>query len=413
MLFVMVDDQKQGGEELHHGDHKPKSVLAAREEEILAFWNREGIFEQSLTKDAPKGEYVFYDGPPFANGLPHYGHILASTIKDAIPRYATMQGYRVQRRWGWDCHGLPVENLVEKELGFKTKRDIENFGLEKFSEAARASIMKDVSDWKRIIPRLGRWANMEHDYKTMDATYTESVWWAFKKLYDKGLIYEGFKGMHFCPRCGTTLSNNEVALGYKDIDDVAVTVKLPLVEDPSTSLLIWTTTAWTLPGNTAAAVNQDFIYEKVKVGDEYFIAAEGKVEGEVVAKFLGKELLGKQYLPPFDYFATELHKHKTHAWRVYHAPYVTMEDGTGIVHLAPAYGAEDLELAQKEKVPLIQHVTEEGKFIATVRDFVGLLVKPKGNPRETDEKVAAFLKKQRVVGEGRKDKAHLPALQAL
>ncbi|MBC7836709.1 class I tRNA ligase family protein, partial [Acetobacteraceae bacterium] len=274
----MVDDLKQGGEELKHETPKPKSPLAAREEEVLAFWNTEEIFKKSLEKSAPKGEFIFYDGPPFANGLPHYGHILASTIKDAIPRYRTMQGYRVPRRWGWDCHGLPVENLVEKELGFKTKRDIEQFGIGNFNEAARKSIMKDVADWKRIIPRLGRWADMEHDYKTMDATYTESVWWSFKNLYDKKLIYEGFKAMHLCPRCGTTLSNFEVAQGYKDIEDYAVTVKLPLLDEPLTSLLIWTTTPWTLPGNAAAAVNADAMYVKAKLGDEYFIVAENRLQ---------------------------------------------------------------------------------------------------------------------------------------
>ena len=375
------------------------SDLSKREEEILDFWNKEKIFEKSLQKTAPKGEYVFYDGPPFANGLPHYGHILASTIKDAIPRYRTMQGYHVARRWGWDCHGLPVENLVEKELGFKNKRDIEEYGIEKFNQAARVSIMKDVSDWKRIIPRLGRWADMDADYKTMDSSYTESVWWAFKNLYGKGLIYEGFKAMHLCPRCGTTLSNFEVAEGYKDIDDIAVTVKLPLVDEPDTSLLIWTTTAWTLPGNAAAAVNADAKYVKVKVGGEFFIVAKERLaavfeDAEIAEEMYGKDLVGKKYLPTFDYFATELHKHKMHAWKVYTAPYVTMDAGTGIVHLAPAYGADDLALAQKEKIPLIHHVTDEGKFVATVRDFAGLAVKPKGNPRETDEKVAALLKER-------------------
>lgn len=389
-----MDDPKQGGEELKHETPKPQNTFAAREEEVLAFWKREGIFEKSLEKPDPKGEFTFYDGPPFANGLPHYGHILASTIKDAIPRYRTMRGYRVPRKWGWDCHGLPVENLVERELGLKNKRDIEEYGIEKFNSAARTSIMKDVNDWKRIIPRLGRWADMENDYKTMDTPYTESVWWSFKNLYDRGLIYEGFKSLHYCPHCGTTLSNFEVAQGYKDIDDVAVYIKLPLVDEKDTSLVIWTTTSWTLPGNVAAAVNQDFVYEKVKVGGEYLIAAEGKIEGEVVEKIPGKNLVGKRYTPPFDYFKDELHKHKTHAWKVYHAPYVTMDSGTGIVHLAPAFGAEDLELANKEKIPLIHHVTDEGKFNAQVKDFVGLVVKPKGNPRETDEKVAAFLEEK-------------------
>jgi len=409
----MVDDPKQGGEELHHNE-PPSSAnvtpeqgktFSQREEEVLAFWNKEKIFEKSLAQPAPKGEYVFYDGPPFANGLPHYGHILASTIKDAIPRYRTMQGWHVARQWGWDCHGLPVENLVERELGFKTKRDIEQYGVANFNEAARKSIMKDVADWKRIVPRLGRWADMERDYKTMDSTYTESVWWAFKNLYQRGLVYEGFKAMHLCPRCSTTLSNFEVAQGYQDIDDYAVTVKLPLVDEPNTSLLIWTTTPWTLPGNTAAAVNKDAVYVKVKVDEEFFIVAKERLESlnltpqastEHLSKkssgeFLGKELVGKHYEPPFDYFKNELHKHKTHAFRVYAAPYVTVDSGTGIVHLAPAYGAEDLELAQREKIPIIRHVTDEGTFVATVADFAHVPVKPKGRHTETDVKIIEHL----------------------
>jgi isoleucyl-tRNA synthetase len=403
-FFHMVDSPKQGGEELRHPqEHKPKGPLAAREEEILEFWNRERIFEKSLQKPAPKGEYVFYDGPPFASGLPHYGHLLQSAIKDAIPRYRTMQGYHVARQWGWDCHGLPVENLVEKELGFKSKIDIEQYGIEKFNETARRSIMKDVSDWKRIIPRLGRWVDMERDYKTMDATYTESVWWAFKNLYDRGLVYEGFKSMQMCPRCGTTLSNFEVAQGYKDIDDIAVTVKLVLVDEPDTALLAWTTTPWTLPGNAAAAVNANETYVKVKTDQGFVVLAKARIEAvlgegaKVVGELQGKELVGKRYLPPFDYYATELHKHKTHAWKVYGAPFVTMTDGTGIVHIAPAFGSDDLELATKEKIPLIHHVADDGKFVALVRDFAGLPVKPKGNPRETDEKVAALLQERRLL----------------
>lgn len=390
-----MDSPKQGGEELHHKPEKTKGPLAAREEDVLDFWNREGIFDKTLRKDAPKGEYVFYDGPPFANGLPHYGHILASTIKDAIPRYRTMQGYQVRRQWGWDCHGLPVENLVEKELGFKSKRDIEEYGIEKFNEAARVSIMKDVADWKRIIPRLGRWADMERDYKTMDPSYTESVWWAFKNLHSKGLIYEGFKAMHLCPRCGTTLSNFEVAQGYKDINDLAVTVKLPLVDEPDTALLVWTTTPWTLPGNVAAAVKADAVYVKIKTEHGVVIAAKALApDGQIVEEFEGKKLVGKKYRPPFNYFESELHKHKTHAWRIYAADFVTMDSGTGIVHIAPAFGADDLALAQANKIPLVHHVTGEGKFVATVADFAGLAVKPKGNPRETDEKVAAKLEEK-------------------
>lgn len=411
----MVDDQKQGGEELERPPFKAKSQIAEREEAILKFWNKERIFEKSLKKDSPKGEFVFYDGPPFASGLPHYGHVLASTIKDAIPRFRTMQGYHVARQWGWDCHGLPVENLVEKELGFKNKRDIEEYGIAKFNAAARVSIMKDVEAWREIIPRMGRWADMEHDYKTMDSSYTESVWWAFKTLFDKSLIYEGFKAMHYCPRCGTTLSNNEVALGYADIDDIAVTVKLTLVSEPDTSLLIWTTTAWTLPGNTAAAVNKDAVYVKFKMGEEFFIVAKERYDDviiklqnqtipakqqlatEVVVEIPGKDLVGLYYEPPYSYYKEQLHKHKTHAWRVYAADYVTLDSGTGIVHLAPAYGAEDLALAQKEKVPLIHHVGDDGKFVAAVSDFVGLPVKPKGRHMETDEKVVAYLEEHALL----------------
>ncbi len=393
-----MDSKTDGGEELNPPTHKPKGAFALREEEVLAFWDKEQIFEQTLTKDAPKGEYMFYDGPPFATGLPHYGHLLQSALKDAIPRYKTMQGYRVPRQWGWDCHGLPLENQIEQELGFKTKRDIEQYGIEKFNTAAKNAVLRYAADWRRIIPRVGRWADMEHDYKTMDATYTESVWWAFKNLYDKGLIYEGFKAMHFCARCGTTLSNNEVALGYQDIDDHAVTVKLPLVAEPETALLIWTTTPWTLPGNSAAAVNAGATYVKVRTDEGFVIVAKElmhKVLGEnaqVFGEILGKDLVGQRYEPPFPYFKDLVHKHKTHAWKVYAAPYVTLEDGTGIVHLAPAYGAEDLELAQKEKIPLIHHVADDGKFVAAVTDFAGMPVKPKGRHMETDVKVIELLR---------------------
>jgi len=193
-----------------------KSDVALREEAILEFWRTHAIFQKSVETPGgadPKGDFVFYDGPPFATGLPHYGHILASTIKDAVPRFWTMQGYRVRRKWGWDCHGLPLENLIEKKLGLATKRDIEAYGVKNFNEAAREAVLEYADDWKRIIPRMGRFVDMEDDYKTMDSSYTESVWWVFKSLYEKGLVYEGFKTMHLCPRCGTTLSNFEVKKG--------------------------------------------------------------------------------------------------------------------------------------------------------------------------------------------------------
>jgi isoleucyl-tRNA synthetase len=414
-----MDQLKQGGEEQERAPYVAKSAIAAREEEILAFWHEREIFKKSLEKPSPRGEYIFYDGPPFATGLPHHGHLLQSAIKDAVPRYRTMRGYHVPRRWGWDCHGLPLENQIEQELGIKTKREIEQLGIEKFNNAARSAVLRYSGEWESIIDRFGRWVDMKGGYRTMDAPYTESVWWAFKNLYDRGLAYEGFKAMHLCPRCGTTLSNFEVAQGYKDIDDFAVTVKLRLVDELDTSLLIWTTTPWTLPGNAAAAVKADAMYVKVKVGNEYVIASaeyfSKKSSGLLSApqpgaagqtfsqntqplqKFLGKELVGKKYEPPFGYFKDQLHKHKTHAFKVYAAPYVTLTDGTGIVHLAPAYGAEDLELAQKEKIPLIHHVTDEGKFVATVTDFAGFPVKPKGRHLETDAKIIENLKARRLL----------------
>jgi len=369
-------------------DTPEKSEVALREEEVLAFWKENDIFNKSLEKDSPNGDFVFYDGPPFATGLPHYGHILAGTIKDAIPRFWTMNGYSVKRRWGWDCHGLPLENLIEKKLGLATKRDIEELGIQKFNEAARDAVLEYADDWKRIIPRMGRWVDMENDYKTMDSTYTESVWNVFSELNKKGLVYEGFKNMHLCPRCGTTLSNFEVNQGYKDIKDIAVTVKLQLVDEPDTSLLVWTTTPWTLPGNVAAAVHKDIEYAKVQVetdeGEERVILAKerlaqlGTEEYEVLETFKGDKLIGKSYTPPFDYWQNQEFENKENAWKIYHADYVEIGDeGTGAVHLAPAYGEEDMELAKEHGVPIVHHVNTDGHFMDFVTDFAGQLVKPK------------------------------------
>jgi isoleucyl-tRNA synthetase len=376
-----------------------KSEVALREEEIQKFWQENDIFNKSVESPAgevPKGDYVFYDGPPFATGLPHYGHILAGTIKDVIPRFWTMNGFRVKRRWGWDCHGLPLENLIEKKLGLSNKKDIEDFGIKNFNEAAREAVLEYADDWKRIIPRLGRWVDMENDYKTMDSTYTESVWAVFKMLDEKGLVYEGFKSMHLCPRCGTTLSNFEVNQGYKDVKDIAVTVKMPLLDEKGevtdTSILIWTTTPWTLPGNMAVAINKDFAYVKVKVetetGIEFLILAKarlvqlGEIKYEVVEEFKGVDLIGRSYQPPFDYFANQELKGRENAWKIYHADYVEEGgEGTGAVHIAPAYGEEDLQLALEHHIPISHHVDYEGRFKSFVTDFAGQLVKPKDDDK--------------------------------
>jgi len=383
-------------------DEVAKSEVALREEAMQAFWVEHDIFNKSL--EAPAGEvpeekFVFYDGPPFATGLPHYGHILAGTIKDAIPRFWTMNGKRVRRQWGWDCHGLPLENLIEKKLGLATKRDIEAFGVKNFNEAARDAVLEYADDWRRIIPRMGRFVDMEHDYKTMDSTYTESVWWVFSELHKKGLVFEGFKSMHLCPRCGTTLSNFEVNQGYKDIKDIAVTVKLKLdagqtigdfVTDNNTSLLVWTTTPWTLPGNMATAVNNEIMYEIVSVkaenGTETLILARHHLKRVLdgfdfvtVAKSKGVNLVGKSYQPPFDYIQKLQVEGADKAWKIYHADFVELgEEGTGGVHIAPAYGDDDMKLAQANNVPIVHHVDEAGHFMEFVGDgLAGMLVKPK------------------------------------
>ncbi len=383
----------------------PKEI----EEKVLKFWQEKKIFEKSVNKKAPKGDYVFYDGPPFATGLPHYGHILANIIKDAIPRYQTMKGKKVERVWGWDCHGLPIENIIEEELGLKTKKDIFKIGVAKFNKAAHDRVFSFAGDWKKIIPRIGRWVDMENDYKTMDADYTESVLWVFKKLFDKGLIYEGYKSMHICPRCETTLSNFEVTQNYKEIDDISVYVKAELIEpttndkQPTTYLLAWTTTPWTLPGNVALAVNPDIEYAVVKFKnlqqqeEGRFILAKNRLEMlnkeyEIIKTISAKEIIGKQYRPIFDYyFKDEGLKNRENGWKIYPAGFVSREEGTGIVHIAPAFGEDDMQLGNKYKLPFIQHVAMDGSIKKEASDFAGLQAKPKDNPAATDIEIIKWL----------------------
>ena len=400
-----------------------KSSVAHTEESLMAFWKAHNIFEQSVAKHAPKGEFVFYDGPPFATGLPHYGHLLASTLKDIVPRYKTMQGFHVSRQWGWDCHGLPIENLIEKELGLTNKTDIERHGIDNFNEAARASVLRYEEQWKETIPRLGRWVDMDTPYKSMDSTYTESVWWSFKQLFDKGLVYEGFKSMHLCPRCETTLANFEVNQGYMDIVDISVTAKFKL--EDGRYVLAWTTTPWTLPGNVALAVGKDIEYvevvfskgmSEVTVRDltkkenrniiddvsfetETYIVAKDLVkevfEGKEYAlgkTMKGSDLVGLSYTPLFDYYAqdTEL-ENRENGWKIYAADFVTTEDGTGIVHIAPAFGDDDMNLGKEHSLPFIQHVHKNGRFKDAVKDFAGQLVKSKEDHQAADIEVIKHL----------------------
>ncbi|MDB5259817.1 MAG: Isoleucyl-tRNA synthetase, isoleucyl-tRNA synthetase [Candidatus Nomurabacteria bacterium] len=380
-----------------------QKTISEKEKEVLAFWNENNIFGKSLETpagDEPRGDFSFYDGPPFATGLPHYGHILQSVVKDAVPRYQTMNGKRVRRVWGWDCHGLPIENLIEKKLNLNSKKDIEEFGIDKFNRDAYESVLKYEEEWRGVIPRLGRWVDMDHPYKTMDATYTESIWWAWNELWKKGLAYEGFKMMHICPRCETPLAQSEVGLEYHDVTDISVTAKFELTDEPGTFILAWTTTPWTLPGNTALALHKDADYEKVKVDgmEGIYILAKERVEEvlkdhkyEVVDTFKGEKLLGKSYLPVFPYFKDTELENKENIWKTWHADFITLDTGTGIAHEAPAFGAEDMELAKQNNIPIIKHVTMDGRFISEVTDFAQMKVKQVNDTQSADIEIIKYL----------------------
>jgi isoleucyl-tRNA synthetase len=348
------------------------------EKDLVEYWKDHHTFEKSIEQRSKDNAYVFYDGPPFITGVPHHGTLLSSVVKDAVPRYQTMQGKRVERVWGWDCHGLPAEVFTEKKLGLKGKQDVLDYGLEKYIIAARENMVQTSSLWEDTIDRIGRWVDFKGAYKTMDNNYIESVWWAFKELYDKGKIYEGEKVLMYCTQDATPLSKAEVTMdsgAYQDVTDPSVYVKFKL-EDGST-LLAWTTTPWTLPANTAVAVHNDISYVEVKVGDEQFILAEEllpkvlvnekhqPLEYSVVRKLKGKDLVGKSYQPLFTDRGKNAHK-------VWHADYVSVEDGTGIVHLAPAYGEEDFALAQDHDIPVVHTIDETGYF--TEGDWQGKYV---------------------------------------
>jgi isoleucyl-tRNA synthetase len=372
-----------------------KSKLIEREERILQFWEEQDIFKKSVAKAAPQGDFVFYDGPPFATGLPHYGHLVPGTMKDVIPRYKTMRGYRVVRRWGWDTQGVPIEALVQQENNLTTKHDIEAFGIGNFNQAARATIFRYADDWRKIIPRTGRWADFDDLYITMAPSYTESIWWMWKTLYEKELAYEGFKTMQVSPPLETALSNFEVNQGYKDITDISLTAKFELVDEPRTFVLAWTTTPWTLPGNVALAINKDVSYVRVSHDGATYIVAEALVakvfadkEHTVTGSVDTATLLGKSYKPVFEYYTNDAElPNRANGWKIYHGDFVTTEDGTGVVHIATAFGEDDLKLGQQYNLPFIQHVRIDGTIKPEVTDFAGRQAKPKADPTETDVEV--------------------------
>ena len=364
------------------------------EEKILEFWEKDKTFEKSLKKTEKGKPYIFYDGPPFATGLPHYGHLLASILKDVFPRYFTMKGMYVKRNWGWDCHGLPVENIAEKELKINSKDEIEKMGVKKFNSFCRSKVLTYVDEWKSYIDRIGRWVDFENGYKTMDTNYMESVWWAFKQLYDKGYLYEGEKILMYCPRCSTPLAKSEIAMdnSYKNVKDISVVVKLKLLDEKNTYALAWTTTPWTLPSNLALAVNPKLVYVYVKDkadGNTYVMAKElinkfykTPEEYSISKEVLGEKLEGKKYEPLYDYF-----KDTPNAFQILLGDFVSAEDGTGIVHTAPAFGEEDNVVCREYKIPMVQPVDEKGHFTKEVKDYAGKYV------HDINEQIVIDLKK--------------------
>jgi len=405
-----------------------ENKLIDREIEIIKFWRDQKIFEKSLKQTEGSEIFSFYDGPPFATGLPHYGHLVAGLMKDVVPRYQTMKGKYVSRRWGWDCHGLPIENLIEQELGVKDKKEIEA-DIKKFNQECQNCVLRYASEWRKTVERMGRWVDMDNDYKTMDSWYMESIWWVFKSLWEKKLIYQGYKSMHICPRCGTTLSNFEVTQNYKDITDLSAIAKFELVDEPGTYILAWTTTPWTLPGNVALAVGPRIDYVKVEFEGKKYILAKANVEQifegrefKIVSAVKAKDLESKKYKPLFDYFVSADLENKAEpsgsaandaeakasatrgsgdGWQniytIQLADFVTVEDGTGVVHIAPGFGEDDMNLGKEKNLPMIKHVDPTGRFTSEVRDFAGEPVKPKEDTQAMDVKIVEYLDKKGLI----------------
>jgi isoleucyl-tRNA synthetase len=371
----------------------PKQSFPEMEEKMMKYWDDNKIFEKSVEQRKDNEKYVFFDGPPFANGLPHYGHILANVLKDSVTRYWSMRGFYVPRTNGWDCHGLPVEYEIEKELELNGRKDVVDYGVENFNGKCRESVFRYTKEWEDTLKRIGRWVDFSDSYATLDNTYMESIWWIFKQIWDKDLVYTGHKSMHVCPRCETPLSNFEVSQGYKDVTDLSVTCKFKLKEDALKAVglegdvyvLAWTTTPWTLPGNVALAFGSDVDYVVVNGKDSdgnegVFVMAEALVEkifkeGEYIVgdKIDPKRLEGTHYEPLFDYYLNKDLDGELYSIQL--ADFVTTEDGTGVVHTAPMFGEDDYALGKEKGLSMIQHVRMDGEFTDDVTDFAGKFVK--------------------------------------
>ena len=366
-----------------------------RELRILKFWKEQRIFERSVEERTRHPHFSFYDGPPFATGLPHYGHYLAGTIKDVVLRYKTMQGFYVPRRFGWDCHGLPIEQEIEKAFNLTGATSIEEFGIANFNEECRKIVSRYTEEWQELVTRMGRWVDFNNTYHTMDLPFMESVWWVFKELYEMGLIYEGFKVMPFSAKLGTPLSNFEAGENYKDVDDPSLTVAFTLVDEPDTSLLIWTTTPWTLISNLAIMVGPDIDYVKVHdhANNRRYILAKARVgnyykqpaDYTIVSEFKGRELAGIHYKPVFSYFKDRP------AFRVILEESISLEDGTGLVHSAPAFGEVDFYACKREGIEIVCPVDNNGRFTAEIPEYTGLFVK------DADKEIIKRLKKEGVL----------------
>ncbi len=354
----------------------PRVSFPEMEERILRFWAEHDVFRKTLATREGRPQFTFYEGPPTANGLPGVHHVLARAYKDAIPRYRTMRGYYVPRKAGWDTHGLPVEIEVEKELGLNSKRDIEAYGVAEFNRRCKESVFRYEREWVRLSERIGFWLDYDNPYVTYSDEYIESVWWILRQLWDRGLLYQGYKVVPYCPRCGTPLSSHEVALGYRETDDPSVYVRLRLRDDPRTALLVWTTTPWTLPANVACAVHPQVAYVKVRQGDEVLVLAKDLADAvlqgpyEVVEEVRGEDLVGIRYEPLFRFYPEQ-----ENLWRVWAGEFVTTEEGTGVVHMAPAYGEEDMALARKHGLPVFHPVGPDGRYTEEVPPWAGRFVK--------------------------------------
>jgi isoleucyl-tRNA synthetase len=379
--------------------------LVKLEEKILKFWKESNIFEKTLKKNEFKEKFVFYEGPPTANGAPGVHHVLSRVYKDIFPRYKTMKGYYVPRKAGWDTHGLPVEIEIEKKLNINSKKEIEEIGIEKFNTLCRQNVMKYEGEWEKLTERIGFWLDMDNAYLTYKNEYIETVWWILKKIWENNLLYQDYKIVPYCPRCGTALSSHEIAQGYKEVEDLSIIVKFPFDGKENTYFLVWTTTPWTLISNAAAAVNRESNYAEVNFNGKNLILAENLLQGvlgegsgySVNSTFKGSEIISSKYTPVYDYAGGN-----SNAFKIIAGDFVSIEEGTGIVHIAPAFGEDDMNAGRENNLPVVQMVDEEGRFKKEVRKFAGL------NAEEANSKIIEDLKERKLLFDVKKIRHSYP-----